>query len=711
MLGSRALAPGAPLCRAAWLVVAAVLRSAAQVPEPEPAGPTFHDITFVSGSPLGAQRLAITGSGFTTNIHDGHNSIEIGSDTKGWASCAVVEGACTVDCGSANRIVCDTDQVPEGWLTAADGSDIDLADLDTGDLEVKVTVCRSLCDSATPELATVIATKPFAFKPARDSHINPTLLGVSPQQIPADSTLSLTGSRFGNSIKDYRVVYVGAGRPPIGGNIDTGTTTIHAVCRPQALNRAANPDLPPEERRQPVMAEDFEPLPITPDFFRCQLGDFEAGSYNVSVQLPMGMAWANPVDTGLFSTDASGVKYEVQYYPTITEVFPHRGSVAGGTEVLVRGHGFSMDEADIAIELQGSKCAVVSSTLEEIVCVTEPLEEPVDFTCATGAASTDCATCAETPAMEGECTSCNAGAELSGGACYVTPTATITIEDGTAGVQAQGMISTPHGDSGATFLSDEGEGKGERWIVFSAALDVSGTYEVRLLVPPAEYCTPRASSVTVVIYHSGTDRRTVIDGADLSPPGPVNLGSFYFDSSANYSARVIVDNKGTTGCVGVDSLQLVPSSAQRPSTGCTDSAALNFEAAASSDDGSCIYVGGRGLIRQQWALMGAEVEEKLATASPASILQESVVVDRACPAPGENMSGWDMLTGDTGACSSIGSSGASPGDDCNADSRCTYNDSDDACEPSYSDCVNGRCPSHDACPEGAFCCLDGSHTR
>ncbi len=507
----------------AWLMVATVLHSAAQAPEPEPAGPAFHDITFVSGSPLGAQRLAITGSGFTTNIHDGHNSIEIGSDSKGWASCAVVEGACTVDCGSANRIVCDTDRVPAGWLTAEDGSAIDLADLDTGDLEVKVTVCRSLCDSAAPELETITATKPFSFTPARNSRINPTLLGVSPQQIPADSTLSLTGSRFGNAIKDYRVVYVGAGRPPIGGNIDTGTTTIHAVCRPQALNRAADPDRPPEERRQPVMAEDFEPLPITPDFFRCQLGDFEAGSYNVSVQLPMGMAWSNPVDTGLFSTDASGVKYEVQYYPTITDVFPHYGSVAGGTEIIVRGHGFSMDEEDITIELQGSKCAIVSSTLEEIRCVTEPREEPASFTCTPGSASTDCATCAETPSMEGECTSCNAGAELSGGACYLTPTDTITVEDGAADVQSQGMISTPHGDSGATFLSDEGAGKGERWVVFSAAVDVSGTYEVHLLVPPADYCTPRSSSVPVIIYHSGTGRRTVID-ADLSSASPVSLG-------------------------------------------------------------------------------------------------------------------------------------------------------------------------------------------
>ena len=56
----------------------------AQAPEPEPAGPTINDITFMSGSPLGSQRLAVTGSGFTTNFHDGHNSIDIGSDQKGW---------------------------------------------------------------------------------------------------------------------------------------------------------------------------------------------------------------------------------------------------------------------------------------------------------------------------------------------------------------------------------------------------------------------------------------------------------------------------------------------------------------------------------------------------------------------------------------------------------------------------------------------------
>lgn len=173
----------------------------------------------------------------------------------------------------------------------------------------------------------------------------------------------------------------------------------------------------------------------------------------------MGMAWANPVDTGLFSRDASGTKYEVQYFPTVTEVWPHAGSLAGGTEVIIRGHGFSMDEEDIAINLSGSNCVVVSSTLEEIICVTDPVTETSStFTCAPGAGVADCATCADPLTVEGECATCNAGGELSGGKCRETPTATITIEDDAA--EVQGMVSTA-GDAG-TFLTDEALGKGDR---------------------------------------------------------------------------------------------------------------------------------------------------------------------------------------------------------------------------------------------------------
>lgn len=85
--------------RMGWLIVVCLAAGAdAQAPEPEPAGPTINDITFMSGSPLGSQRLAVTGSGFTTNFHDGHNTIDIGSNSKGWASCAVSSPQATCHC-------------------------------------------------------------------------------------------------------------------------------------------------------------------------------------------------------------------------------------------------------------------------------------------------------------------------------------------------------------------------------------------------------------------------------------------------------------------------------------------------------------------------------------------------------------------------------------------------------------------------------------
>ena len=179
-----------------WAVIGS-LRFAAvaqEEPEPEPQPPTISDISFSSGSPLGAQRLGITGSGFTTNFHDGANTVEIGNDSIGWTECHVVEGACTVDCGSANRVVCDTEPVPESWAGGGE-----LADVDTGPLEVKVSVCREGCDGASPQTQEVRAG-PFEFTAARDSHTNPTLLGVHPRQLSADAALSLSGSRAQNSL-------------------------------------------------------------------------------------------------------------------------------------------------------------------------------------------------------------------------------------------------------------------------------------------------------------------------------------------------------------------------------------------------------------------------------------------------------------------------------------------------------------------------------
>ena len=76
---------------------------------------------------------------------------------------------------------------------------------------------------------------------------------------------------------------------------------------------------------------------------------------------------------------------------------------------------------------------------------------------------------------------------------------------------------------------------------------------------------------------------------------------------------VIVDNSGTSGCVAVDKVEIVPvgSAADGPAAGCTDTSAINYDAAADSDDGSCLFVGGRGLLRQhgQWQQARAVQED------------------------------------------------------------------------------------------------------
>ena len=45
-----------------------------------------------------------------------------------------------------------------------------------------------------------VASLSFEFTAARDSHTNPTLLGVHPRQLSADAALSLSGSRAQNSL-------------------------------------------------------------------------------------------------------------------------------------------------------------------------------------------------------------------------------------------------------------------------------------------------------------------------------------------------------------------------------------------------------------------------------------------------------------------------------------------------------------------------------
>lgn len=272
-------------------LVAAVLAAVGQEVKAQPPDIQLvrvDGMSFDTGSCYGGQRLHITGSGFATNFHDSTNIVTLGSDSIGWSACDVVQGACTVDCGSQSRIVCDTPEFhPDQSLQP---------------LNLKVGVQKA--STVEHELS-----RSFTCVQPEHSALAPTVLGVTPRHASANWAVNITGSRFGSNIKDYRTVFIGSGRPPSGGNIQgsqgenrtvPGGAT-HAICRPQSLNRGVRPGEEKQVHTQVVMQEDYSTLEIWEDFFRCELGDFPAGSYTASIHLPYGLAWANPNSPGAFS--------------------------------------------------------------------------------------------------------------------------------------------------------------------------------------------------------------------------------------------------------------------------------------------------------------------------------------------------------------------------------------------------------------------------
>ena len=217
---------------------------------------------------LGGARVHIIGEGFATDIFDGSNAVAIGSDAKGWVACDVIEGACTVDCGGPRKIVCDTG----AWVSDASDSWLD----------VRVTIDESV------QTYEAVCSGCFAYKATSESR-SPVLESITPRHQGAGGVLLVRGANFGEAVEDYYNIYVGVGRPPQGGNIDTGDTNTHAVCRPDDLNLAV--DLVTGEldgASLPVMAEDAvvgHGAPILADAVYCALGDFAAGSYNLSAFL------------------------------------------------------------------------------------------------------------------------------------------------------------------------------------------------------------------------------------------------------------------------------------------------------------------------------------------------------------------------------------------------------------------------------------------
>lgn len=151
----------------------------------------------------------------------------IGSDDSEWVTCDVIEGACSVQCGGPNTLICDTRE----W-TYTNPRTV------SGWLDVKVMV-EIVGDDGAAETTEMVITSAFYYYAISD-YRTPMLVGVEPHAVSSEGALQLTGVNFGYWLQDYRTVYVGSGAPPQGGNVKTTTSNVqteatHATCRPEEV--------------------------------------------------------------------------------------------------------------------------------------------------------------------------------------------------------------------------------------------------------------------------------------------------------------------------------------------------------------------------------------------------------------------------------------------------------------------------------------------
>jgi hypothetical protein len=187
-------------------------------------------------------------------------------DTNVWVPCDVIEGACSVQCGGPNTIVCDTGE----WTGHPR--------LGSGFLDVKVLIEVFVPEGGANSMVELILDNAYYYYGVDYAYV-PMLRAVSPHAASSEEPITLSGSNLGYWIQDYRQVYVGTGRAPQGGNVATGRAdssppATHALCRPHDLNSVHSPiekDLKPTAEAL-VMQEDRNPDPITDNVFKCALG-------------------------------------------------------------------------------------------------------------------------------------------------------------------------------------------------------------------------------------------------------------------------------------------------------------------------------------------------------------------------------------------------------------------------------------------------------
>ena len=362
----------------------------------------------------------------------------------------------------------------------------------------------------------------------------------------------------------------------------------------------------------------------------------------------------------------------IQYYPRVDAIEPAQGSIHGGTQVTITGGGFALDDSAVAVSFNGRVCTIVDATAEQIICNTSSVGGNTSFLAEVFS-----------PFQLSPSTHPESSPD------FVVPTWSWFEVTDVVGNWSSEASGSAHNQSYYVWNGEQGiDGDASAWITFSPSSDgavlVSGMYSLKLRVPDTDMtcsAAQRASNVSVIIRAGGTYAHVVVDlrprtsamETDDTDPNEEDVyglgrGGFFVDLGyrnlvAGGSSFVTLETVGAKGCVAADAVLL---SYLGPITsGCTDPLAENFDASISEDDGSCIFIGGRGLASASWSSMAAPFK-----------------LDNWYPKhEGET---WGS------------------GDFCKSPSGATAYDLDS--------CLHGDCFLHQQCGANAFCCVHSNYS-
>ncbi|KAK3247830.1 hypothetical protein CYMTET_42677 [Cymbomonas tetramitiformis] len=318
------------------------------------------------GSTEGGTYLTISGTGFTSiGVQGGTDVFLVDPDgVEENIVCIPLGGACTVDCPTTEKAMCETpphvhsDKYYAIYVTVDGVTDVPVA----GGRDRPTFRFRS---SATAVLSELLPTS-----------------GAEGGQ------LRLKGTSFGSKIGSFQRVWIGRG----GYKSGTGSQSA-GKCEAGAPGGGGEgmglEGLMSQEPGGVNVREAFTEGNITDtsvlwdeDVYKCAVFPNTGGSYNVTVKLSSKLS-AAPGDaqlsSSLYQLSGAGIPYTFQHTPTINSISPAQGSSHGGMLMTITGTGFSSDDSTFGtnnVMLGERVCDVVEKHDTEIVCRTRAALSP-----------------------------------------------------------------------------------------------------------------------------------------------------------------------------------------------------------------------------------------------------------------------------------------------------------------------------------------------